>query len=165
MKTQKIFNKKISEERQESDDVDLSSKESNSGIPTWLDILPFFNFAPYFILFYYCWYFMNHNVMILLMFIYLLVPIVDILLPMDKYNLKNKEAKHFEKDQRFLIPLYTFWILDFFSYFWAIYVFSFGEFIGIIDQITLLLVVSHMGGAGLTIGHELLHRKQTINKI
>jgi len=55
--------------------------------------------------------------------------LVDIILPIDDYNLTNAQTKDFEKDSKFLIPLYTFWTFDFISYFWAIYTFSFGEFL------------------------------------
>ena len=57
--------------------------------------------------------------------IYVSTPILDKLLPIDQYNLSKKQVAAFEKDSRFLIPLYIYWALDFISYFWALYTFTY----------------------------------------
>jgi hypothetical protein len=48
---------------------------------------------------------------------YVLLPVLDYLLPVDHNNLKLERIRLFEKDKRFLIPLYSVWILDFLIYF------------------------------------------------
>ena len=110
-------------------------------------------------------YFMDHKILSIIWLIYISTPILDKILPIDTYNLNKKEIIAFEKDKRFLIPLYLYWLLDYFSYFWAMYTFTYGEFKGIFDEFSLVFVTSHIGGVALAIGHELLHRRQTIHKI
>lgn len=156
---------KLSSDGSQDTDTTDPLVEPKQTDPTWWDVLPFFHFFPYFVLFYGGWYLFNHNILTVLFLIYVVTPLVDILLPLDKRNLENKQVRAYEKDKRFLIPLYTYWVLDFFSYFWAIYTFTYGEFYGILDRLQLIFVTSHIGGVGLAIGHEQLHRRELIHKI
>jgi len=151
----------------DSQDTDSTEKTSEkvTDEPVWSDILPFFNFVPYFVLYYVCWYYFKHNIIPLIFLIYVIVPLVDYCLPLDHYNLEKRRAKAFEKDSRFLIPLYLYWVMDFVSYFWAIYTFTYSEFYGVYDQLLLIVVTAHIGGVSLTIGHEMLHRRQIWHKV
>ncbi len=44
------------------------------------------------------------------------MPVIDYLLPLDNYNYPTKLAKKYEKDARFMIPLYTCCAFDFAIY-------------------------------------------------
>ena len=70
MKARKITKRKTSDDSQATDDTDPSFEKIKTGKATWMDVLPFFNSFPYFIAFYFCWYFMNHNVLPVLFLIY-----------------------------------------------------------------------------------------------
>lgn len=161
MKVRKVTRK----QSDDSQDTDTTDTKSNgySDEPTWWDVIPYFNFLPYFILFYYSFYYMDHNVLPVLALIYILAPIIDIVIPLDTANLKKRQVKNFENDSKFLIPLYTFWVLDFFSYFWGIY--QAMHLTNVFDAIRFVGVCAHIGGVGLAIGHEQLHRRQLIHKI
>ena len=58
---------------------------------------------------------------------YVLSPLIDTILAHDHYNLPEKKAKLYEKDKRFLIPLYSVWALDFLSYFVMLHDVSIGK--------------------------------------
>mmetsp|Transcript_32572 Transcript_32572/g.37157 ORF Transcript_32572/g.37157 Transcript_32572/m.37157 type:complete len:97 (+) Transcript_32572:129-419(+) len=89
------------------------------------------------------WYFLNHNAEIMLCYVYVLVPILDMVLKEDHMNLSNYEAQKYEKDKRFLIPLYTVIIVDFVIYFWACYIFSFHYFASLREEIMFLISAIH----------------------
>jgi len=56
--------------------------------------------------------------------IYAAVPVLDINIPHDEYNLPESQIRLYEKDKRYLIPLYTAWAADFIMYFWCFYLIS-----------------------------------------
>ena len=58
-------------------------------------------------------------------------------------NLTNLQAQKYEKDKRFLIPLYTVLVVDFIVYFWAAYIFSFHRFGSLKDKIMFLISAIH----------------------
>ena len=67
------------------------------------------------------------NVIVAVWLAYVLIPILDYLLPLDHYNLPDDRKQLFEKDNRFLIPLYSGWLADFIMYFYALYFASIGR--------------------------------------
>jgi len=98
--------------------------------------------------------------------IYALVPVLDIIVPHDNYNLPESEIRAYEKDNRYLIPLYSAWAGDFLMYFWSFYLIATGQYPttpGLFLMMTFS--VSNLGAMNLTIGHELAHRKELIHKI
>ena len=146
-------------------DTTLEKEPGHKVQVTWWDYLPYYNFVIPFIMLYVSWEYLNHNVFILIWFLYVVVPIVDVLLPLDNYNLSNEEVKAFEKDKRFFIPLYLYMVIDFGFYFWGIYLFATGSIDSLLDKIMFTVTVAHAGAIGMTIGHELLHRRETIHKV
>ena len=90
--------------------------------PTFWDFLPYFNVLPYILVLFGSWYLLNHNTMVVIWSFYVLIPIIDILLPVDEKNLSLKQTKLFEKDKRFLLPLYIYMALDFAAFIWALYI-------------------------------------------
>ena len=44
--------------------------------------------------------------------IFVLIPLLDYLSPLDVKNRTSEEYEVLEKDRRYLIPLYTIWLLD-----------------------------------------------------
>jgi hypothetical protein len=58
---------------------------------------------------------------------YVLLPILDYILPVDHSNVAENRVRIFEKDRRFLTPLYVISVLDFAILFWSIYKVSVGE--------------------------------------
>lgn len=118
-----------------------------------------------FFAFFISFYVLDHNYFAFLWYVYVLVPVIDIVLPVDHKNLTNAQVKAFEKDKRFLIPLYTYVVCDYACYFWGIYMFAFAEFYSIFDKILFAFSISHLGAVGMVIGHELLHRHSLIHKV
>lgn len=41
--------------------------------------------------------------------------------PDDHNNLSESRVRVFEKDKRFLIPLYAYWVIDFIFFYWVLY--------------------------------------------
>ena len=146
-------------------DTDTTENVKEEHKVKWTDVIGFFNGIPLMAIFFYSWYYLNHNVMISIWSLYVLAPILDIILPIDEKNLSKGVSEAFEKDIKFLVPLYVYMILDFFIYFWALYQFTYGEFYGTMDRINLLIAVGTLAAIGMVIGHELLHRRQLVHKI
>lgn len=57
---------------------------------------------------------------------YVIYPLLDIALPLDNKNISQRLKKQWEKDWRFLIPLYSVWLLDFGIYFYILWQVSIG---------------------------------------
>ena len=91
---------------------------------------------------------------------YVLIPLLDVILPLDNQNISSDRTRVLEKDQRFLIPLYTMWAIDFTMYFLLLYGISKGS-IGVSWTSLAYHAVcgAHLGAINATIGHELAHRK------
>ena len=52
---------------------------------------------------------------------YVVMPILDYVLPVDHSNLSEERVRLFEKDKRFAVPLYLVWFLDVAVCFWLLY--------------------------------------------
>jgi hypothetical protein len=64
-------------------------------------------------------YYQNFFIMIWIPFV--LLPIIDFLLPVDHSNVPEERVRLMESDRRFLIPLYTIWVMDLAVLYWNIY--------------------------------------------
>lgn len=58
---------------------------------------------------------------------YVALPILDYLIPVDHRNLEPERVRAFDKDKRFLIPLYLMWILDFGMFYYILHLVSVGQ--------------------------------------
>lgn len=58
---------------------------------------------------------------------YVLMPILDYILPVDSKNVTPERVKMMEKDTRFNHPLYLVWLLDLASLYWMLYSVSTGK--------------------------------------
>ena len=96
----------------------------------------------------------------------MVIPLLDYSLPIDHYNLPEGRIRLFEKDKRFLIPLYLVWTLDYAIYFSLLYFVSTGK-IAQTPTSFLMYIVSYAqpGAINATVGHELLHRREKVHKI
>jgi len=94
--------------------------------PSFKDFIPFYlPFVIVSIMFYIDYQYQNPFIVVWLA--YVLIPILDYSLPIDHYNLPESRIRLFEKDKRFLIPLYLAWTLDFAIYFALLYLVSSGK--------------------------------------
>lgn len=99
-------------------EVDLS--------PSLLEFVPYYLtfvvliFAMYFDLKY-------ANPFMLVWLAYVIIPIVDYIVPLDNFNLSDEKIKVYEKDWRWLIPLYAAWFMDFGLMFYILLRVSRGE--------------------------------------
>ena len=91
---------------------------------------------------------------------YAIIPILDHLIPHDNYNLPESKIRAFEKDWKFLVPIYSCWLIDFASYFYFLAMASKGYIEPNVWKFMLYAFCSaHAGALNLVIGHELVHRK------
>lgn len=86
--------------------------------------------------------------------------------PDDHNNLSESRVRVFEKDKRFLIPLYVYWIIDFIFFYWVLYDIYSGK-IGTTNFsfFIMTICVAQMGAINAIVGHELVHRKAFIHKL
>jgi hypothetical protein len=52
---------------------------------------------------------------------YVVIPLFDYVLPKDNKNLSREDALKWQRDPRFLIPLYTVWVLDLANYIYVMW--------------------------------------------
>ncbi|CDW75576.1 UNKNOWN [Stylonychia lemnae] len=151
-------------EQRESKTQDL--KEDQLRKPTWLDVLPYFLPTVLTFVAIVCSYKYNYfSIGPYLSFV--VIPLIDsYIMPENHKNLKDKELRGFEKDDRFLLPLYSHYILEYFFLYSNLYYIGQGV-IGItVSQFLGLLVAQISSGiASGAIAHELLHRKPLRDKI
>lgn len=93
---------------------------------TWKEILPYFLGCLIFTTGLLCHYFLN-NYFIVVWLLYVILPLLDYLLPIDHYNYPEGRVRIMEKDKRFLVPLYTCWAMDFALLFWILHEISAGH--------------------------------------
>lgn len=102
----------------------------------------------------------------LLFVVYVIIPILDFVIPHDDSNVPKERVSILEKDKRFLIPLYSYWLLDFASCVWLLNGISNGTFGQTTSSFILYaLCGANIGSTNAAVGHELFHRKQLIHKI
>ncbi len=97
---------------------------------------------------------------------YVLLPLLDYILPVDHSNVPEARVRVLEKDPRFLIPLYVIFVEDFCILFWVIWMVSQGQ-VGQTPMSFLLyaLCAAQPGAVNAAVGHELFHRKNIFDKI
>ena len=96
----------------------------------------------------------------------MLLPILDYLIPVDHTNLANEgKIRKFEKDKRFLIPVYMVVLMDFGLYASLLYRVSTGNISNKTDLIVYAICAAQIGMVNATAGHELFHRRERVHKI
>lgn len=106
------------------------------------------------------------NIVFILWLIYAVAPLLDYVLPHDNYNLAGARVRIYERDKRFLIPLYVTFFLDWALLFYMLSLVHSGYIAGSFWNYALYAwAVAHAGGVNATVGHELLHRKETVHKV
>ena len=95
-----------------------------------------------------------------------MVPWIDYLTPVDHTNLPENRVRIYEKDKRFLIPLYSFWTIDFLFFYWILYDVHCGK-IGTnnFSFLAMAFSIAQIGAINATVGHELVHKKAFIHKL
>eukprot|EP00347_Sterkiella_histriomuscorum_P006360 403353059 len=132
---------------------------------SWSEIIPFFSPSVLILIGFLSERYYN-NAMLPIWIAYVIIPIMDYILPHDNSNLIEAKLRVYEKDQRFLLPIYTAWASDFLIYFYALYICSIGQAPTSIPMFLLYCYfLANCGGLNLVIGHELAHRKQLIHKV
>eukprot|EP00347_Sterkiella_histriomuscorum_P008315 403345560 len=124
---------------------------------SWSEIIPYFSPSVLILIGFlperYC-----NNAMFPIWIAYVIIPIMDYILPHDNSNLMEANLRIYEKDQRFLIPIYTAWACDFLIYFYALYICSIDQApISIPMFLLYCYLLANCGGLNLVIGHELAH--------
>ena len=58
---------------------------------------------------------------------YVVLPIIDYMMPVDHSNVTEDRVRIMERDKRFIVPLYLIWFMDFAILYWLMYRVSMGE--------------------------------------
>ncbi len=97
---------------------------------------------------------------------FVLMPLIDSCLPLDKYNVPKGAEKKFERDWRFKIPLYFVLCMDFILYFYLLNGISTGKFGNtFVDFMIYVIGGAIMGATNTTAGHELFHKRPLVHKM
>ena len=106
------------------------------------------------------------NPFIIVWLAYVAIPIADYVLPIDHYNLPENRVRAYEKDWRFLIPVYLVWIIDVGIYFALLYSVSVGKVAETPTSFVIYAIsYAQPGAINAVIGHELIHRKEKVHKV
>ncbi|TNV78363.1 hypothetical protein FGO68_gene1002 [Halteria grandinella] len=109
---------------------------------------------------------MQGNFFTIIWLLYVFLPLLDYLLPVDHYNLSEARVRIFEKDWRFLIPLYATFFMDIAFLFYMLWGISNGRFGNTTFEFMIYAICSGQAGAiNAVVGHELVHRRHIIHKI
>lgn len=92
---------------------------------SWRELAPYYIGPAVFILSILSDYYTG-NFFVLIWIFYVLLPLVDYILPVDHSNVPEQRVRVLEKDKRFIIPLYLVWVLDLGIVVWSIYKVSTG---------------------------------------
>ena len=95
--------------------------------PSWIEILPFFSNSTIYLLALVIVFYFQKPFFVIWIF-YTLIPLCDYAFPIDAFNIPQSRVHLYEKDKRFLVPLYLFWSIDFVYHIVCLYLFSTGYF-------------------------------------
>lgn len=114
-----VDHKNISDNDRFNSKQGISTDQGEPQSATWAEILPYFLGPTTFLVgvlgeIYF------KNFFLAVWILYVLLPILDYLLPVDHSNVSESRVRALEKDFRFLLPLYAMWLLDFAILFWVI---------------------------------------------
>ena len=93
---------------------------------SWREILPYYLAPTVFVIGVLSEVFFG-NFFVIVWIPFVLLPILDYILPVDHSNVAENRVRILEKDRRFLTPLYVISVLDFAILFWSIHKVSVGE--------------------------------------
>ena len=132
---------------------------------TWRDLLPTYTGALFFAAALYTH--ITYDYLYLIVWIsYVLIPLLDAVIPVDMTNIPAERSRVLEKDPRFLIPLYLMWVMDFGLYFSLLYQVGTGSIAQTLPSLIYYVFCSaHFGAIDAAIGHELAHRKSLVHKV
>ena len=132
---------------------------------TWLEILPSFAAPSLIVGAMFCDKVLN-NMFIMLWVTFVILPLLDYIIPISHFNIPKERVRLLEKDTRFLIPLYTVWVLDLFLLFTLLNDVSSGRIGNTSSSFFYYAICGALPGAlNAVVGHELLHRRNIIHKI
>ena len=154
-----------SKKRKDGKQITSSSAENSPSPASWGEIIPFLYSTLVGLACMYSYY--NYrNMFFIVWVIYSLIPWIDYITPIDHSNLPENRVRIYEKDKRFLIPLYSFWILDFILFYWILYDVYSGK-IGTRNSSFLImaLCIAQIGAINAVVGHELFHKKPFVHKL
>jgi alkane 1-monooxygenase len=146
--------------------VKTEIKEEDESIhATWSDILPYFVFVLHFVGHQIDWYWLGKRTHYVIWIAFAIGPLLDFFMPRNNKNLSKIAEKNFANDKRFLLPLYAYILFDLAALIWGLYVFTHDEFSGIFHRICFIISSGLAASVGLSVAHELIHRKETVHKI
>ncbi|CDW80586.1 fatty acid desaturase family protein [Stylonychia lemnae] len=133
--------------------------------PSIIDLIPFYSPLGLLCLMY-CSDIYYQNPFIIIWVGFVAIPILDYILPVDHYNIPENRLKAFERDWRFMVPVYLAWFADIGIYFSILYSVSIGQ-VAQTPASFIIYAISYAqpGAANAIVGHELIHRKEKIHKI
>jgi len=92
-----------------------------------------------------------------------LMPLLDIILPIDERNPTESEYKKLIKQNRFKIPIYTSIITDWMLYIWGVNKLMTGDN-GLFFNIGLFFAISISEGVSFNLSHELNHKTSFLSR-
>eukprot|EP00347_Sterkiella_histriomuscorum_P019818 403340184 len=145
--------------------ANMKTKDNGTVNATWKEILPFFIPVGFYIVHIYL-IFAHQNFSFFTWCLYCLIPAIDLIMPESLNNFREDRVRSYEKDPKFQVPLYTFWVLDFSFHFITLYMIGQG-LIGTTWYTYLFLILgnAHLGAINGVVGHDLLHRRNLRDKI
>lgn len=110
---------------------------------------------------------MYDNLFLYIWFYFAVLPAVDTFFPEDRRNLESREKEQaFERDRRFLIPLYLAVLSDLAIFLFSLHLLKTNPMYSEPGRFALLtLTVGVSGLFMVVVSHELFHRKNPVHKV
>ena len=105
-----------------------------------------------------------HTFYWMLWVMYVLIPIIDHILPPSLSNPTPEQEKVLMKQKRFLIPIYLFIVMTWVTYAWA-FNYLYKTEMTWFQFLTFCLVFGNIGILSLLYDHELFHKKDTLGRL
>lgn len=132
------------------------SKSDDKAYNFFLDSsLPYYSVILAYCMFYIGIYFKNQFIGVV--FVYVILPLVDFLIPIDVLNPSKEKASKLKKDIYFKFPLYFAVSIEIFTYFYGIYHLLDNNF-NFLYKATCIFVLATMQGVSINYSHELMHK-------
>lgn len=97
----------------------VKKSEVDAEPATWRELYPNFLGAAVVFAGLYFEYF-HGNFFMVVWIPYVILPLLDFMLPVDHSNISAERVRLLEKDPRFMIPLYSVWFLDIYTFIWLL---------------------------------------------
>lgn len=105
----------------------------------------------------------SHSAIPYLLFVRVAIPLLDYILPLDMKNRRPEGLDQLEKDWRYLVPIYAYFVSEVYLNYWLLNVLYYElPLLSFYQQFLFILITGTGTGVSIIIAHEFTHRKEPL---